>query len=651
MISRKLRLKRPSYKPKALYRLGIVFATLVAMLYPSCQKPELLSQKPKAVPISGSIDLKVDLSDVVAKLPKTLMHNLGTDAKLYVSRVQWHYNDRGIIMRIPTTSGINNYLYVTKTYANPEQTNVYAVKFIPKSLTADTPFSGKQVWLDFQEWKGYGIEYVNGQPVNYLEPQILAAPDWESLTLKHGHYLIDNNGDVVVNPGPPLVPMSAPDEYDCPGEGSWLGDIFGGLGDFFGGIGDWLGGIFGEGGGGGGNTPPGGGGNWDGGFGSTGPGGGYGGGNWDGGSNGGDGGPNPGGGGGNWDGGNPNPDPGGPTGPGGAPLTINGSSMNGVPSIAVNEVPDNNGFLPSRIAALGVYLQSKPDGMLDCADISSYPMNMYQQVGSYSIPQEVLDRIENIRSAYPSIFNANNFKLQDINDAEGPVVNLDYFPVHITELPNNSNNVQMTPDEFLEYFRNSLDFFVTLGGQSASFSPYIQSPFSDHPVVNAPYEASLGGLLHINIPSSVPGVYDDGTVIISGYQRDFTANFHWFMFTTMTSPLDGQHPVAGNRIFGIFPDNINGGYCFYTMGVDRTYSDWVTWINNNFNSAFNGADALWSGVQNGILSHLNYPGNSGSAVLYSPPYKATRPKWESVIKKFLQGQITLLQMKLLLNCP
>lgn len=654
----KLKEKSPKVRQSIFPRVGLLITLSLLIFYSSCRKAELPKEKAQnRKTMSGSAQLKIDLSDVVAKLPATIMYNLGSDAKLYTSRTEWQYSNVGLIMRIPTTQGNNNYLYATKTYDKPDQTNVYAVKFIPNKSSPDTPFNGKQVWLDFQQWKGYGIEYKDGVPISYLEPQVLAIPNWEELTLEYGHYLIDGSGNIVVNPGPPLVPMSAPN-YDCPGEGgSWLGDMFSGIGDFFSGIGEWVSGIFGdgEGGGSGGNGsgngggPPGGGGNWgpgngygDGGYGSSGP-------------NPGGGGSNPGGGGpvggsgAGWEGGNgsPDPDPGGPV----FPLVIDGGSISGVGTIAVNEVPDNNGFLPSRITALQVYLQSKKDGMLDCNEINSLPMGMYQDVGSYQVPQSVLNRIQDIRNSYPSIFNTDNFKIQSINEATGPVVNLDYFPVHITELPYNSNHVRMTADEFLEYFRNNINFFISLGGGNVVFSPYIQSPFSDHTKWLTPYEGCVGSIVHISIPTSVPGVSDDGTVVVSGYSRNQSTNSHSFRVTTMESPLDGEHPVAGNRVFGIMPDVNNGGYCFYIMGVDRTFGSFVSFMNNTFNSAFAGADQLWTGVQSGVISHLNSSNANGAANLYTPNHTIARPKWNNIVKKFLQGQINLLQMKLLLHCP
>src|SRR5690606_12194620 len=80
----------------------------------------------------------------------------------------------------------------------------------------------------------------------------------------------------------------------------------------------------------------------------------------------------------------------------------------------------------------------------------------------------------------------------------------------------------------------------------------------------AGYENSIGTIIHFLLPPQQwPLFYfgwNDGTVIESGYQA---ASDNYFIYTTVNSPFDGQHPVSGNRRFGIYPDNVNGGYCLY----------------------------------------------------------------------------------------
>jgi hypothetical protein len=57
------------------------------------------------------------------------------------------------------------------------------------------------------------------------------------------------------------------------------------------------------------------------------------------------------------------------------------------------------------------------------------------------------------------------------------------------------------------------------------------------------------------------------TVIASDYNATYENGS--FIFTTVTSNMDGTHPVSGNREFGYYKTGENR-YTFYTSGVDRT---------------------------------------------------------------------------------
>ncbi len=78
---------------------------------------------------------------------------------------------------------------------------------------------------------------------------------------------------------------------------------------------------------------------------------------------------------------------------------------------------------------------------IDCDQIQ-----YWQTLAQHSAPQSVLDEIENLPNSW-----ANDFEIQSLEDANGTVVNLDYFSVNITSLPNNpSTNQQFTADEFFD---------------------------------------------------------------------------------------------------------------------------------------------------------------------------------------------------------
>ena len=116
------------------------------------------------------------------------------------------------------------------------------------------------------------------------------------------------------------------------------------------------------------------------------------------------------------------------------------------------------------------------------------------------------------------------------------------------------------------------------------------------------------------------------------------------MFTTITSPLDQNHPVSGNREFGIFANPNGDGYTFYIMGVDRQ-SDWMFSLANAFNTSFDKADELWSSIQRNMANFIKNQG--GVATALSPV--VARPKWDDV-KDYLLGNISFPVLKNRLKC-
>jgi hypothetical protein len=69
-------------------------------------------------------------------------------------------------------------------------------------------------------------------------------------------------------------------------------------------------------------------------------------------------------------------------------------------------------------------------------------------------------------------------------------------------------------------------------------------------------------------------------------------------------------------------------------------------INNLTDIAFNKADELWRSVQDGLEDFIN--NNQGSTA--GKGETIARPDWDAV-KDFLRGNISLFQLKSLMNCP
>ncbi len=117
----------------------------------------------------------------------------------------------------------------------------------------------------------------------------------------------------------------------------------------------------------------------------------------------------------------------------------------------------------------------------------------------------------------------------------------------------------------------------------------------------------------------------------------------------MTSRLDFNHPVSGNREFGIYPDPNNpGSYTFYTMGVDRI-SDWVFAFGNTLGNGivFTGADQLWNSMQGNMINYINAHG--GHAEFYNKKSYIARPRYD-LVQDYLDGKITQQQLKAKIGC-
>lgn len=305
------------------------------------------------------------------------------------------------------------------------------------------------------------------------------------------------------------------------------------------------------------------------------------------------------------------------------------------------ESPLQNGFYPSRIAELKNFLQQNPFGLVPCQYLQQF-MN----IGSYQAPQTVTNRISQLNQNYINNNEWNTwvqhpFYIQNINNAASEVVNCDYFPVHVKTLPS-INGIQLTAEQLFDYFRKNWNMFID--NSIATFSPYNQpNLFNDESLwlSNSP----LSAMLQLNM-------INNGTVIVSDFRS--TQNNVRLLVSTMRSPLDINHPVSGNRAWGIFPDTQNSGFVFYTSGVDRIngIAETVanTWMERlGLESGFDKADKLWKSLQDKMITFVN--ANGGIAEKYNSPAPQIiwRPNW-SDLKEYFEKTITLEQLLDRLGC-
>jgi hypothetical protein len=317
------------------------------------------------------------------------------------------------------------------------------------------------------------------------------------------------------------------------------------------------------------------------------------------------------------------------------------------------EQPNELGYYNSRIAYLSIYLDSLNFGMIECDSLNLMPLDpvtgfgkMYQDIAQHTPHDSVIGRIDSLRGVFPN-YPVDNYYLQSLQEAYGAVVNCDFFPVRIQQLP-----IGHTPASLLEYFRVHINDFIS-SSLGINFSPYEMSDpsiplFWTDPRFNSIDTSSTGALVHIEIPGN------DGSVVLSGYNHSFLSSgyqSHSFTVTTMQTPLDNEHPVAGNRRWGVYNDPY-GGFTFYTMAVDRIW-DWWTQAGSDAigaltgNDGFDRADELWTDVQQNMINFINT--NGGSATYYSRKTIIARPKWNDV-KDYLMGLISFEVLKQRLGC-
>jgi len=184
----------------------------------------------------------------------------------------------------------------------------------------------------------------------------------------------------------------------------------------------------------------------------------------------------------------------------------------------------------------------------------------------------------------------------------GGDINLDFYPVVVTTMPDKPGGGKYTPEEWLEYFRTHINDFVDTS--KALFIPYSTrySTGTADASWTSPPPAPLGTVVSIKITP------DNGSVCSARSRAE-----EW-VFSTLHTTRDGDHPVSGNRQFGFILLE-NGDVVYFTRGSDR-----ATGILNNMpigNSiVFAGGHALWLTFQAGMKAMVESRG--GSAVIKRP---------------------------------
>ncbi len=222
-------------------------------------------------------------------------------------------------------------------------------------------------------------------------------------------------------------------------------------------------------------------------------------------------------------------------------------------------------------------------------------LDKWREVIDYDFPYEVMDRIDDINNQ----IGFNGFDLQLIEFADGAKVNMDYYPITISNFPINPNTGQaFTPQSFFQLMRKSLNSF--LSGTPTSFSAYNSTELAKW---NS--NTYLSSIMRFDIQVNDWMTQDGSVICVEQHPQ------RW-KFATMRTPQDFDHPVSGVREFGYYQD-VNGNYVYYTRGVDRVQNDIQEWIGNvdGLQQQFEEADVLWNKFQDNMVDFVNdFGGNA-----------------------------------------
>lgn len=266
-----------------------------------------------------------------------------------------------------------------------------------------------------------------------------------------------------------------------------------------------------------------------------------------------------------------------------------------------------------------------------------------------------------VKSSIHKRLHQEAFGTPDYHAIEGGAgaINLDFYPVYLDQLPT-IDGVQLTPQEVLTYFRKNLSSFMDTS--KVTFGSYDTEDYvkwqSDDPIgsvmrfhmglldyVGTTHIPLIGDVVldtHAQGESWMPLVNPENAGVVAS---EITSD-HW-IFATLWTPKDQNHPVSGSRQFGvgtrcvtdtysstydrIFSDPLTQDIPFvYMRGADRctTIPDWIV-----CGKIFDGANACWSGACKKLQAWVN--SNGGRASI--PGCISNRYDWDAVKAVYWQN--------------
>jgi hypothetical protein len=120
-------------------------------------------------------------------------------------------------------------------------------------------------------------------------------------------------------------------------------------------------------------------------------------------------------------------------------------------------------------------------------------------------------------------------------------VGLDHYPLRVTKLPDGKTVEQLFQDIRVELMKGEKSTVIDTGNtQFSGYDAAHQSTWDS--------TAPDGAIIHLNMYVFGANA-EDATVITSSYSAG--PNSGQWIFTTMKTKQNGEHPVSGNREFGL----------------------------------------------------------------------------------------------------
>ncbi|RKH04979.1 hypothetical protein [Corallococcus carmarthensis] len=312
-----------------------------------------------------------------------------------------------------------------------------------------------------------------------------------------------------------------------------------------------------------------------------------------------------------------------------------------------NELAKENQAIPSPLTQAAVDAAGKgkdvraqataPSGSSESVDIKAPQITTIANVAEAEYWRDLITFLPG--PELTAGIEARNLAVQKLTDGYGDV-NLDWFQVDITKLPNRPGTTTPFDDAGLfEYLRkNFADFLQPYPrtGKPRSLETYeavdAASWASATPLgsvllftIDANPLPALAGFV---VPLAAAPVPELGLVLCSEYVSEPGQDHHW-NFTTLKGPNPIRyHPVSGTRQFGL--GRKKDHWTFYVRAADRTST---LFDYGGSPLVFSGADEYWDYLQTQLIGFVESNGGAAKRGLVS----SKRYDWRGVNNRFFGG--------------